>query len=321
MSLEQTLGRFNEQFDWDPVIINESALGTFSSYLVSGMGGSHLGAWLIDRFGSGKDILIHRGYGLPAAHDLDRRLCIASSYSGTTEETIDALDTALSAGLSSAVIAKGGALIERAHEKSIAHIVLPDAGLEPRMAIGYSMLALARLMQDRVLEDAIRSAGKAVDPHASKEAGAALAERLKGKIPLIWASHHNLPLAYIWKVKFNETSKIPCFCDYFPELSHNEFTGFDVQDSTRSLASQLVVVMLHDANDHPRIQKRMQLSSDMLGERGIGVEHVTLSGTGFAKAFDAALLADWAALPLALHYNVPNPETPLIAEFKKRMAQ
>jgi hypothetical protein len=32
-------------------------------------------------------------------------------------------------------------------------------------------------------------------------------------------------------------------------------------------------------------------------------------------------MGDWVALGLARHYGVPNPETPLIAEFKKRIAE
>lgn len=323
MSLEQTIGRFGEQFDWDPAVQNESALETYASYLVAGMGGSHLGAWLIDHFSAPRDIMFHRNYGLPTvqAEQLRGRLCIASSYSGTTEETIDSLDTALKAGLPSAVVTKGGELLEKAKAAGLPYVQIPEAGLEPRMAIGYAMLAIARLMRDSKLEAEIREAGKAVDASGAQSDGVVLADKLRGKIPLIWASHANLPLAYIWKVKFNETSKIPCFANYYPELCHNEFTGFDVQDSTRPLSAPLAVIMLEDPADHPRIQKRMALTRTMLNERNIAVERVTLSGTGFAKAFNAALLADWVTLPLALYYGVPNPQTPLIAEFKKRMAQ
>ena len=57
----------------------------------------------------------------------------------------------------------------------------------------------------------------------------------------------------------------------------------------------------------------------MLGERGIGVVHTALTGGGFAKAFSSALVADWVSLTLAGHYQVPNPETPMVAEFKHRI--
>jgi hypothetical protein len=64
--LEETLKRFNEQFKWHPVIENPQKLGTHGSFLVAGMGGSHLGAWLIQKFDPHLDLSIHRDYGLPA---------------------------------------------------------------------------------------------------------------------------------------------------------------------------------------------------------------------------------------------------------------
>lgn len=142
-----------------------------------------------------------------------------------------------------------------------------------------------------------------------------------GKVPLIWSSARNLPVAYIWKVKFNETSKIPAFCNNFPELNHNEFTGFDVVDSTRSVTGNFHVIMLEDPKDHPRVQRRMALTRDMLQERQIPVDTVTMRGEHFEKLFSTALMGDWVALGLAKYYGVPNPETPLIAEFKKRIAK
>ena len=151
--------------------------------------------------------------------------------------------------------------------------------------------------------------------------GTALGEKLRGKIPVVWASHENLSLAFIWKIKFNETSKIPAFCNSMPEICHNELTGMDVIDSTRAIVDQVHVIMLEDESDHPRVQKRMQVAREMLGERGIAVERIQLDGIGFEKAFKSALLADWVSLSLADFYGVPNPETPLIAEFKKRITQ
>jgi glucose/mannose-6-phosphate isomerase len=200
-------------------------------------------------------------------------------------------------------------------------ITIPDTGLEPRMAIGFATIAIARLMGSSMLESAIREGGKSVNPMEDQFKGLSLGEKLIGKIPVIWASARNLPLAYIWKVKFNETAKIPAFCNSFPELSHNEFTGLDVVDSTRSVTQNLHMIMLEDPKDHPRVQKRMHISAQMLEERKIPVERIPLHGEHFGKLFASALYGDWASLALARHYGVPNPETPLIAEFKKRMAQ
>ncbi len=323
MSLTDTLMRFKEQFAWDPQIENPAALGRYARTVVYGMGGSHLGAWLIKRYGGKPDIFIHRDYGLadeaPAVFEEDA-LHVLSSYSGTTEEVLDAAQEVLRRGLPAAAVSTGGTLLEIAREKGMPCIQIPETGLEPRMAIGFSMLALARILGDAPLEAAIREGGESVDPGEGKDAGASLGKKLEGKIPVVWSSAANLPLAFIWKIKFNETAKIPAFCNAMPELCHNELTGMDVVDATRPLADAVHIVMLEDESDHPRIRRRMQVAREMLGERGISVERVALAGNGFAKAFSGALLADWASLHLAEHYGVPNPETPLIAEFKKRIA-
>ena len=319
--MKKTLARFNEQFNWEFEVQNPRG-DSFDKFLIAGMGGSHLGAWLIKSYGPARDMIIHRGYGLPRlpAGALDHRLFIASSYSGTTEEIVDSLSLASNLGMKTAALAKGGTLIEKAEEMEIPYVQFPDTGLEPRMAIGYSMLALARLMGDQWLETAIRSGGNAVKPLMDEKMGVELAERIRGRIPLVWSSQENMSLAFMWKIKFNETSKIPAFCNSLPELCHNELTGLDVVDSTRALSAPLAIIMLEDESDHPRVQKRMQIAREMLRERKIEVERVMLTGSSFEKAFRSALLADWVSLALADYYGVPNPETPLIAEFKKRMA-
>lgn len=323
MSAEDTLRKFPEQFEWQPEVLHNEALRSYKYFIVCGMGGSHLGAWLIKRYGGASNIIIHRDYGLPELPaDITRNaLVILSSYSGTTEEVLDSGRVALERGLPIAVLSTGGKLIEFAHEHALPSVQIPVTGLEPRMAIGYSMLALARLMGNATLEEDIREGGRRVDVLSGKTEGAHLAERLRDKLPVLYSSGANTPLAFIWKVKFNETSKIPCFMDVFPEMCHNDLTGYDVIDSTREISARLHAIFLEDFSDDPRNQARMRIASEMLSERGIPVEHVALAGkTAFEKAFNAALLADWVTFALAEHYGVRNPETPMVAEFKKRIA-
>lgn len=321
--LQNTLKRFNEQFEWHPVVENPGRLGSYKSFVVAGMGGSHLGAWLIQKFAPELDLVIHRNYGLPHMPEGGSRntLFIASSYSGTTEETLDALKKAIEKGIPAAAVSTGGELLELAREHNLPFITIPDTGLEPRMAIGFAALAIARLMGNTELEAAIRDGGRSVNPSEDQISGQRLAEKLVGKIPVVWASEANMPLAYIWKIKFNETSKIPAFCNNFPELNHNEFTGFDVVDATRPVMAPVHIIMLEDPKDHPRIQTRMRITKEMLESRGIPVDMVRMQGEHFQKIFSTALHGDWVSLVLAERYNVPNPQTPLIAEFKKAMAK
>ncbi|MBM3272424.1 hypothetical protein FJY94_04080 [Candidatus Kaiserbacteria bacterium] len=319
MSMMDTLARFGEQFAWQPEVVNADTLAVHGRFVVCGMGGSHLGAWLIAQYGNKPEpIHIHRDYGLPNPVP-PGALIILSSYSGNTEEVLDAAQAARGAGLPIAAVTTGGKLLAFAQEHSIPYVQMPQTQLEPRLAIGFSMLALARLMQDAPLEALIRDAGLAVMPESRKEEGLAIGQSLVLHIPWVWSSRQNESLSYIWKIQFNESAKTLAASHCMPELAHNELSGFDVVAATSELTRKAYVVMLEDAADHPRVQKRMQIARQILEERQIGVTTVRLAGQGFFKAFDAAILADWAATALAEHYNVPNPETPLIAEFKRRL--
>lgn len=321
MALQDSILRFREQFAWQPEVVHNEALKPHKHYIVVGMGGSHLGPWYLKRYGGASNLTIHRDYGIPEVPEeqLAESLVILSSYSGGTEEVLDAGRVALERGLSIAAISTGGKLIEFAREHALPHVVMPDLGLQPRIATGLSMLGIARLMQNAVLEDFVRSAGSAIDPSAGHAEGERIAEALRGRVPLIYASHAHMPLAYTWKIKLNESAKIPAFCNAFPEMCHNELCGFDVVDSTRPLSAQMHAILLDDPSDHPRNIVRMRTVAELLGEKGIPTTVVQFAGEGFTKAFTASLLADWVSLNLASHYGVPDEEVPLVEDFKKRI--
>lgn len=326
MALDETIRRFAEQFAWTPEVEHGEALRPHKYTIVCGMGGSHLGPWLLKRYGLPgqgglSNMFIHREYGLPALPDdiYADVLVILSSYSGTTEEVLDAGREALARGLPIAVATTGGKLLEFAHEHALPSVTLPQLGLEPRMAVGLSMLAIARILGNPTLEAAIKDGGNAVNPTALEAEGRRIGSVLNQKIPVIYASAANTAIAYFWKINFNETSKIPAFCNVFPEMNHNELSGYDTVEATRAISAHMHAVFLDDAGDHARVQKRMQVAYEVLQEHGVPVEKIALSGNGFAKPFSSIVLACWTSLQLAETYGVPNPETPLIADFKKRI--
>ncbi|TSC67170.1 MAG: glucose/mannose-6-phosphate isomerase, partial [Parcubacteria group bacterium Gr01-1014_72] len=247
-----------------------------------------------------------------------KTLLIASSYSGNTEETIDALKTAIKTGLPAAVITSGGTLAKLAEEHSLPHIILPNPGIQPRMAVGFAVKALARLTGTLETEKELAALSHTLAPDTLEEAGAALAKKLRGHIPLIWSSAGNESIAYNWKIKFNETGKSPAFHNVFPELNHNELQAFDASETTRPLVEKLVVLLLTDSDDDSRIVKRMNVLETLFTARDIGVIKVPFAGkTRAERIFSSLLLADWTTLALARAYG-RDPETvPFIEEFKR----
>lgn len=317
--MEEAIRNFHKQFDFTPELVNGDNLKKRDKYIVSGMGGSHLGAWLLKCHNPFIDLLIHRDYGLPRVPDyfLYDSLLILCSYSGNTEEVLDCAQKALEKGLSLAVVTGGGELLEFAKQHSVPYIELPNMNVEPRMAVPLFMLALARLMDNASLEADIKTAGCDVQPLSIKEEGERIASILEGKMPIIYSSTVNVPIAYNWKIKCNETAKVPASFNVVPELCHNELSGFDNESFMKDGASNMVVLMLHDAQDHPRIHKRMNLLEKLFEEKQLSVVTLSLVGeTVLHKIFHSILLAEWVALTLAKYYGVPDAKTPLIASFK-----
>src|SRR3989344_9267737 len=111
-----TIKNFFSQFSYNPEIENSDQWKKYSSFLVAGMGGSHLAADLLKVWNPGLDLIIHQDYGLPplAERYFKDRLIILSSYSGNTEEIIDAFEEAGKRNLPRAVISTGGKLLELA---------------------------------------------------------------------------------------------------------------------------------------------------------------------------------------------------------------
>ncbi len=317
--MERAILNFPLQLAFDPEIENEKYLKPAQKYILGGMGGSHLAGGLLKVARPNLDIVIHRNYDLPELQDLKERLVIASSYSGNTEETLSFLEKARKANLNLIVISTGGKLLELALKYGLPFIQIPkEPRFAPRMAIGFSLRAILKAIGDQESLMLTKEVAQNLFPEAFREKGKELAQKLINRVPLIYSSEKNEPLAYNWKIRFNEVSKIPAFYNVFPELNHNEMEGFSY--ATLDSKNIFYHIFILDHNDHPNIQKRMEVLEKILKSRGFGVEKVVLEDKNvFYRIFANILLADWTALYLAYHYQVEPEQTLLIEEFKLLM--
>lgn len=316
--MEDAVQNMHEQFSYTPKVHNTSGLGVYRQYIVAGMGGSHLAAGILKRWKPGINIYVHRTYDLPPYDEafLEQSLLIASSYSGNTEEVLSFAEAALDRGLPLAVIATGGKLLELAKRHHIPYIELPNDGIQPRVALGYGLIALATLVGEPGCVSDLHRLGETFRTEEYRELGEALAQDVGSAIPVIYASNENVALAYNWKIKCNETGKIPAFYNLLPEANHNEMQGFD------AIQSGFHFIMLHDFEDHLRVQKRMAVLADMLEAQGCGVTTLTLPGDSILERVFASLaVADWMALALAQARGVDPEAVPMIEAFKTHMSK
>lgn len=320
----KTIKNFHKQFGYEPKIENaENLEKAFSKFIIAGMGGSNLVADLLRIREPYIDIIVHKSYGLPkiSEQELQERLLITNSYSGNTEETIDSLLQAISRKLTVAVIATGGRLIELAKEHRLPYIQMPSTGIQPRSALGFNMKAVVKLISRNDWLQELTALAGSLKPSEVEATGKALAKKLQGFVPVIYSSAENIGIAYNWKIKFNETGKIPAFYNVLSELNHNEMTGFDVKDGNRELVKKFYFILLKDLNDLPRIQKRMDVLEKLYRDRNLPIETLTLnSPSQFHKIFTSLILADWTAYYTAREYSLEPEQVPMVEEFKRLIA-
>ncbi|MEK7193089.1 MAG: SIS domain-containing protein [Patescibacteria group bacterium] len=321
--MERAIRNIKEQFLSTLIVQNPEKLEKASSLIVGGMGGSNLASGLYAMFAPEIPILIHRDYGIPSASPKkEGALAIASSYSGNTEEALDFARTARGRGFAISAITSGGALLSMARKFLLPHVVLPGLGIQPRVALPLSIRAIAMLAKnDRVYGD-ITAFGNEVDPNLLEEKGRDMASLSLGKIPIIYSSLRNAPLSYIWKIKLNETGKVPAFSNTFPEINHNEIEGFDYSNLSHELSEKFYFIFLKDEADHASVRARMDLTKELLVEKRFLVTILDLAGKSQTeKIFNNIILADWASLYTARAYDSDPEAVPLIESLKKRLAR
>ena len=88
-------------------------------------------------------------------------------------------------------------------------------------------------------------------------------------------------------------------------LNHNEIVGFEAPEE---LLSRIWLVFLRDAEDHPQVQKRFEISKNIIGSVA-GVSEVSAVGSShLARMFSLIYLGDYVSLYLACRYGInPGP--------------
>lgn len=309
--------------------------GTFTSIMISGMGGSALPGnlfrvYLDDVFTrEGKDqtkespiaVYQNRSYELPKEAFRSDCLNFICSYSGNTEETIASFEEALKNDLPCIGLSSGGKIEVMCAENNVPHIKLPIPfpSFQPRVGTGYFFSTMLQVLinQGMVMDETqtLLAQGNKMQSRIAdiEERGKALAKQIAGKTPVIYATPAYQSVAMVWKIKFNENAKTPAFWNFFPELNHNEMVGWTLPQG------KFIVFMLRDKLAHPRVLKRFGITAELLRKQGVEVVEIDMVGESvFEKIFSSILLADFTSYYLALEYG-QNPTPVDMVESLKEM--
>lgn len=301
-------------------------LGGVREIIFCGMGGSGLPGYALDTYILVKKlpipVRIWNAYGLPASINKSA-VVVCTSYSGNTEETLSSYDEALKRGFKTVAITSGGRLRDIASRRKKPLVLIPP-GYQPREAFGFMFGALAGTLRSggvvKIPQNEIVNVGR-LDRRSMSQEGRRIANRIRGKIPVIYTSREWYSLGHMWKILMNETAKIPAFSYTIPEANHNDMEGFAGRPT--GLNKNFHAIFLELPDYHSRVKKRMELSRAVWRSRAkVDISAVVIPNAEFLPLlFRGVLLGYWAAWHTARLREVDPKETELIEEFKKQMAR
>lgn len=267
-------------------------------------------------------LTIHRDYGLPERAG-ENTFVIASSYSGNTEETLSAYTEARERGLSLVGVAAGGELEQRCATDGVPFVRIPadPPTMQPRSTTGYGLGILVRILETLGLAregsvEAVERIGDALTNgmETARATGEGLVPSLAESTPVVYASETYRVAAHFWKIKFNENAKTPAFWHVFPELNHNEMVGWTNPHGS------FHAIYLRAEDDHPRVLRRMEITRQLLQEKGVSGSIVSIEGNSlFERLCTTLLVGDWASYALALATGIDPSPVGMVEDLKKRL--
>ena len=300
--------------------------------LIAGMGGSAIGASLLKSYAaplSSVPIEVHRDYGLPAWADGPDTLVIASSHSGNTEETLSAMQTALERGCSLLAISTGGKIAELAEKNDTDHWIFNHKG-QPRAAVGYSFCLLLNVfyrlgflddpleeIQDAVAE--MRKQGEKFAPEVPDYDNPA--KRMAGQLIDRWVSVFGAdlltPVARRWKGQVSEIAKAWGQFEALPEADHNTLAGVV---NPEEVLSKTIVLFLQAKSNHPRNQRRIELTKKSFMIEGINTVLIKAKGDSrLTQMWTLIQFGDYTAYYLAMAYDVDPTPVAAIENLKREL--
>lgn len=327
--VEDALGTVEKQAQQlaETFSLDTAQFSPVKNVVYTGMGGSALSALMAQSWPELRvPFVVVRNYDLPGWMDAST-LVVCCSYSGNTEEALEALSQAEQKGAQIVVIASGGKLQAAAQEKQLPLLLLPKVG-QPRyntLSIYKALLVTldkAGLVVDANYNQQVSQAAQLLttavaqwrpDVPTSSNLAKQIANELMGKSVVVYSGPKLFPAAYKWKISFNENAKQIAWVNQLPEFNHNEFLGWSKQPTNKPYA----VIDLRSNLEHPRVQKRFEVTAQLLsGMRPEPIVVQVQGSTVVEQMLWASALGDFVSIYLALLNGLNPAPVDLVEKFK-----
>ncbi len=295
-----------------------------SNVLICGLGGSGIGGSIISELVAGNanvPINVTKGYFIPAYIN-ENSLVIISSYSGNTEETLNCMELAIKKNAKIVSVTSGGKVLEISKSKSLDCIVVPG-GMPPRACIGYSLTQLFYILDfygvtSIKFKAQLEAATKLIETEEINIIAEAtiIAEKLIGKIPVIYATTYNEGIAIRFRQQLNENSKMLCWHQVIPEMNHNELVGWTEKNDALS------VLIFLDKDEYSRNLARVEINKEVIKKYTPHITEVFSKGnSGIEKAFYLIHLGDWVSIILGEMRGADLMEINVINHLKSALSK
>ena len=337
-SIELLPDQIRQVLDDSRLIKIPKEYGKITQIVVSGMGGSTLGAYITRSAFGDKikvPISILSGYKLPAYVD-ENTLFVLSSYSGNTEEP---LSTYKEAKKRKAKIIAITADMPKNKLKKImlkdnipGYIFKPELNPsgQPRLGIGYMifglsvMLAKAGLFKISVKEikniiSDLEINSRKIRPNIKSDLNKAkkIALEMYNKTPILVGAEHLAGNLHALRNQINENAKL--FASYLelPDLNHYSMEGLINPDSNKKT---LHFLFFDSKLYHKRVQKRSELTKQVIKKNNIKISVCELTGkTKAYQAFELLQIGSWISYYLGILYGVDPVKIPWVDWFKEQL--
>jgi glucose/mannose-6-phosphate isomerase len=294
----------------------------------AGMGGSALPAqFCLNWLGAPKPFNICRDYEVPEYVNKNT-LFIGASYSGNTEETLGALTHAEAKKANIVIFTTGGELAKRANANGYPLYLIPIYA-QPRMTNLFFIKGLAHLYEQlglgKNLSEQLEAAAEGLktallewrpDVHTKNNPAKKLALELVGKSVVVYGGPKMGVVANKFKIALNESAKNVAWYNQLPEFNHNEFTGWSGQPLDKPYA----VVDIRSNLEHPRVQKRFELTERLLSGKRPAPNIIEPKGkTLINQLLWGLIFSDFVAIYLAILNGINPTSLELNDKFKAEL--
>ncbi|MGA3292015.1 MAG: SIS domain-containing protein [Candidatus Microgenomates bacterium] len=329
LGIEEALNLFPDQLReaWSQAASFELPKITSKKIIISGMGGSSLAGRIISSLYEREgdiEISVFNDYGMPSYIDSSWTL-IANSYSGSTEETLSAINVAKEKGIKIYGVSTGGKIGEMIKSGEIYGVVLiptTNPSNYPKSALGVSLGGLLGLMSklgviNLSAEKFEKSVNELIEIRKNWDVKSE-ASKMSQKIPALIAARPLLGSLHAGRNVINEIGRT--FATFFdlPELDHHlvEATMFP-----RNLYKDIYYLFFISDLYPERIKTRIKISEDLFTEQKLNFGEMKLSGSNFlTQALEIPHFCAWLAFRLSeLNGLDPGPE-PWIIKLKESLS-